>query len=56
MDMGELRALATILCMIGFVSVSVWAYSASRKKDFREASLLPFADEHKSGEDMEEPP
>jgi cytochrome c oxidase cbb3-type subunit 4 len=56
MDMGELRGLATILCMIGFFSVSVWAYSASRSKDFTEASLLPFADEHEPGEEMEEPP
>ena len=47
MDINELRGLATLLCMAGFMSVVFWAYSSRRKKEFEEASMLPFEeDEH----------
>lgn len=45
MDINTLRGIATILVMIAFLGIVVWAYSAYKKKDFDEASQLPFADE-----------
>lgn len=44
MDINDLRGLATVLCMIGFLAVVYWAYSPARKKRFDEAAQLPFAD------------
>ncbi len=45
MDINTLRGIATILAMLAFIGITVWAYSSYKKKDFDEASLLPFADE-----------
>jgi cytochrome c oxidase cbb3-type subunit 4 len=44
MDINDLRSLATVLCMIGFLSVVVWAYTPSRKSYFDKAAKLPFED------------
>lgn len=49
MDMGDWRALATVLCTLGFLAVTLWAYSGRRAEAFREASLLPFAEEDQPG-------
>ena len=56
MDISDLRSLATVLCMIGFVSVAIWAYSSRRKGDFAEAAMLPFADDEADSEPREEAP
>lgn len=53
MDINDLRGLATILCMIGFLSVVVWAYAPSRKAYFDKAAELPF-DESRSGDKVDE--
>ncbi|GHA99931.1 CcoQ/FixQ family Cbb3-type cytochrome c oxidase assembly chaperone [Modicisalibacter luteus] len=45
MDIGTFRGITTLLIMIAFIGVVFWAYSKRRKKDFDEASHLPFADE-----------
>ena len=45
MEMGDLRGLATILCMVGFAAIVWWAYGPSRKDYFDQAAQLPFADE-----------
>ncbi|GGC88805.1 cbb3-type cytochrome oxidase subunit 3 [Halopseudomonas salina] len=45
MDINTLRGIATILAMLAFIGITVWAYSSYKKKDFDEAALLPFADE-----------
>jgi len=45
MDIGTLRGLGTILVMVAFVGLLLWAYSSKRKKSFDEAANLPFADE-----------
>ena len=44
MDINDLRGIATVLCMIAFLSIVFWAYSSGRKKDFNEASMLPFSE------------
>ena len=45
MELGDLRGLATILCIVGFALVVYWAYSPSRKQDFEAAARLPFEDD-----------
>jgi cytochrome c oxidase cbb3-type subunit 4 len=45
MDIGFLRGLGTILVVIAFTGVVIWAYSSKRKTSFDEAANLPFADD-----------
>ena len=48
MDINTLRGIATIFVLLAFIGVVLWAYSSYKKKDFDEASQLPFADETES--------
>ena len=45
MDINTLRGISTILVMIAFVSICLWAYSSKRKKSFDDAANLPFEDD-----------
>ena len=45
MDINTLRGIATIFAMVAFIGIVLWAYSSYKKKDFDEASQLPFADD-----------
>jgi cytochrome c oxidase cbb3-type subunit 4 len=49
MSMNELlsdaRSIATLVCMMTFIGIVIWAYSARRQPDFDEAAMLPFADD-----------
>jgi cytochrome c oxidase cbb3-type subunit 4 len=45
MDVNDFRALYTVLMLVFFIGVVLWAYSSKRKKSFTEAANLPFADE-----------
>lgn len=50
MDQGTLEGIGTILAMLAFLAVCWWAFSKHKKKDFEEASMLPFdADELTDG-------
>jgi cytochrome c oxidase cbb3-type subunit 4 len=44
-SLDDLRSLVTVAAFVAFLGVIVWAYSRRRKRDFDEASQLPFADE-----------
>ncbi len=48
MDIGTIRGLGTLVVFIAFVGLMLWAFSSRRKKDFDEATLLPFADDPES--------
>ena len=50
MDQGTLEGIGTLLAMLAFIAVSVWAYSARNKARFDEAAMLPFADELEAAE------
>jgi cytochrome c oxidase cbb3-type subunit 4 len=52
-DINDLRGIATVLCMIAFLSIVFWAYSSSRKKDFEEASMLPFSESSDTPSELE---
>ncbi len=45
MDINTLRGLSTILVMIVFVGICLWAFNSKKKKDFDDASNLPFQDD-----------
>ncbi len=45
MDRGSLLGIGTLLAMIAFIGVCIWAWSGKRKQRFEEAAQLPFADE-----------
>ena len=56
MDINDFRALATVLTLLAFIGVCLWAYSCKRKSSFEDAAQLPFADDdiadeaHKPGQ------
>ena len=43
--MADVRSVVTLICMLTFIGIVIWAYSARRQSDFDEAAMLPFADE-----------
>lgn len=45
MDIGMIRGLGTVVVLVAFVGLALWVFSGRRKKDFDEATLLPFADD-----------
>jgi len=49
MDRGDLLGIGTILAMVAFLGVCVWAWSDKRKQRFDEAANLPFADDDLHG-------
>ena len=45
MDINTLRGLSTILVMIVFLGICLWAFNSRKKKDFDDAANLPFQDD-----------
>lgn len=45
MDINDLRSIFTVLVVVMFVSIVVWAYSSKRKESFDEAANLALDDE-----------
>jgi len=45
MDINTLRGLSTILVMIVFIGICLWAFNGKKKKDFDDAANLPFQDD-----------
>jgi cytochrome c oxidase cbb3-type subunit 4 len=39
--------------MLAFLSIVFWAYSSNRKKDFEEASMLPFSESSETTSEVE---
>jgi cytochrome c oxidase cbb3-type subunit 4 len=50
MDVDALRTVMTVVTVIAFAGIVVWAFSRKRKGHFDEAGKLPFS-EKESGED-----
>ncbi len=44
-DINQLRGFTTLLTMIAFLAVVVWAWSKRRQRSFDEAANLPFSEE-----------
>lgn len=47
MEINDFRAWHTVVLLISFLGIMIWAYSKRRKSDFDEAANLPFADEQR---------
>ena len=45
MDISIVRGLFTLVLMLLFVGICLWAYSSKRKTDFEQASHLPLEQE-----------
>jgi cytochrome c oxidase cbb3-type subunit 4 len=43
--LGVMRGLTTLLAMIAFVAVCVWAWSRRRQQKFDDAARLPLEDD-----------
>jgi len=41
-DINFLRGISTVLVMIGFTGITLWAYSSRRKEEFNQAAQIPF--------------
>ena len=50
---SDARSVITLLCMLTFLGIIAWAWSARRKNDFEEAAMLPFADEDMNSQSQE---
>ena len=44
-DSGTWAGIGTVLALLAFVGVCLWAYSGRNKARFDEAARLPFADD-----------
>jgi len=49
MTQGDWFGIATILAIVAFCGVCIWAWSDKRRQQFDEAANLPFADEDSGG-------
>ncbi|MFG0410509.1 cbb3-type cytochrome c oxidase subunit 3 [Pseudomonas sp. NY5710] len=54
MDIGMIRGLGTVVVMVAFVGLALWVFNPRRKKDFDEATQLPFADDPEAKQPVEQ--
>lgn len=45
MDINDARAVITVLVVVCFIGITLWAYSGRARKGFDEAALLPFSED-----------
>ena len=45
MDINLLRSLVTVVSLVTFLGIVVWAFGPGRRERFDEAAHLPFADD-----------
>ena len=45
MDINDLRSIVTVVSLITFLGIVVWAWSRRNQAGFDEAARLPFQDE-----------
>jgi cytochrome c oxidase cbb3-type subunit IV len=46
-DINIIRSLVTVVMLIAFVGIVMWAWSAKRKRDFEQAAQLPFVEDER---------
>lgn len=56
--MGNVNGIVTLVALVTFLAIVVWAFSRSRKKANKDASMLPFMqpDEDKLNSDQKKTP
>ena len=50
-DSGIMTGAITVLLLLAFLGVAVWAYGGRRRAHFEQAARLPFADQDVVDED-----
>ncbi len=45
MDINVARTVVTVLGLVCFIAITLWAYSGRARKGFDEAALLPFSED-----------
>jgi cytochrome c oxidase cbb3-type subunit 4 len=45
MDINDMRSVVTVISLVAFIGITVWAWQRSRREAFDEAAALPFIDE-----------
>ena len=45
MDIGPVQAIWTIVVMVIFIGITLWAWSSKRKDKFNEAARIPMDDD-----------
>lgn len=45
MDINEARSVVTVLGLVCFIAITLWAFSGRARKGFDEAALLPFSED-----------
>lgn len=45
MDLNDARILMTLVALVTFIGIVVWAYSDSRKRNFDEAARIALEDD-----------
>jgi len=48
MDINVARSIVTVLSLVAFIGIVVWAYGKDRRSRFEEAANLPFADDDRA--------
>ncbi|MBD3620256.1 MAG: cbb3-type cytochrome c oxidase subunit 3 [Chromatiales bacterium] len=48
MDGATFHSIYTVVLLVIFIGIVIWAWSGRRKRDFDEASRLPLEDEQSS--------
>jgi cytochrome c oxidase cbb3-type subunit 4 len=50
MDLPTLRGLFTLILMVAFIAIVIWAWSGKRRKDFEKMSRLPLEEDPPSAD------
>ncbi len=50
MEINDLRAVLTVLALLSFVGIALWAYSGAQRSRFDEAARLPLDESHREPE------
>jgi len=45
LDINEARTVVTVLGLVCFIAITLWAFSSRARKGFDEAALLPFSED-----------
>jgi len=45
LDINDARALITVMGLVCFIAITLWAFSGRARKGFDEAALLPFSED-----------
>lgn len=51
MDRGTFHGLLTLLGLLGFIAITLWAWSSKRKPVFDRAARAPLEDDAPTGDD-----